>query len=74
MTLTASITTHSDSTGVRRRVVEAGLVEFDGRNFGVFATDAKVFINGDLVGSHPDPGALYRELKAAKHAGGVNIQ
>ena len=73
MTLTVNITCHANSTGVREIMAGAGLVAFDGRNFQEFAEHTKVFVNGDLIGTHHEPGALYRTLKRAKHTGEINI-
>ena len=73
MTLTANITTHSNSMSVRNKIVDAGLIPFGGRNFSDFANFTKVFVNGDLVGSHRQPAKLYQVLKRAKHSGAINI-
>ena len=66
MALTALITVHAHS-GTVRDIVAAGL------GAGWSEGSCLVFVNGDPVGYHPDPAALYAELKRAKRSGGIGL-
>jgi len=73
LTMMTKITVSSDSSMIKELVRVNGTVLFDGANLKMFADQTHVFINGDLVGTHPDPAALYGLMKEAKRSGQINI-
>ncbi len=67
----ASITIASSSDGIRANLEELGVNVFED-DPEMMLGNTKFFINGDLVGVHPDPGTLFRRLKTMKRTGVVN--
>jgi hypothetical protein len=67
------ITVSSDSSMIKELVRDNGTLLFDGANVRMFAHHTHVFINGDLVGTHPEPARLYKVMKEAKRRGQINI-
>lgn len=73
MSMMANITIASNSTNIRQALKESGIIEFDGTNVGIFYKQTKVIVNGDIIGIHEDPVNLYKELKALKRVGAINV-
>jgi DNA-directed RNA polymerase beta subunit len=73
MSMTCNITISSNSTNIRTVLREAGLVEFDGTNVGIFHRETKIIVNGDIIGVHDSPAVLYQTLKRLKRNGAINI-
>ena len=73
LTMMTTVTVASDASMIKELVRDNGTVLFDGANLMMFARDTHVFINGDLVGTHPDPVRLYTIMKEAKRRGQINI-
>lgn len=73
LSMAATITVASDSTMIKEVVRESGTILFDGANIHIFATNTNVFVNGDLVGVHPEPAALVKTLKNYKCRGHIHI-
>lgn len=67
------ITINSPSNMVRNEVEKCGLKKFQNANVSIFKSSVKVFINGDIVGSHDDPSYLFHHLKKLKRLGVLNI-
>jgi DNA-directed RNA polymerase II subunit RPB2 len=77
MALLTGITISTLSDPVRRAIGELGVVEFQG-DLTIFGPPSgsgtvRVFVNGDLMGSHAEPDALYNGIKALKRAGSINV-
>jgi DNA-directed RNA polymerase II subunit RPB2 len=73
LTMMTTVTVSSDSSMIKELVRDNGTVLFDGANLQMFADQTHVFINGDLVGTHPEPQTLFKVMKEAKRAGQINI-
>lgn len=73
LTMMTTVTVASDASMIKELVRDNGTVLFDGANLVMFARHTHVFINGDLVGTHPDPARLYTVMKEAKRRGQINI-
>ena len=39
-----------------------------------FVSGARVFVNGEIIGSHPDPVSLVQNLRRLRHAGSISSQ
>ena len=55
------------------KVDVAQVCMFDGTNIEIFGKNTKVFINGDLIGTHSIPNELVALLKTWKRRGEVNV-
>ena len=73
MAMTCNITISSNSNNVRSVLSDAGVLEFDGTNPGIFHNHTKVIVNGDILGIHEDPATLYDMLKDLKRNGAINV-
>ena len=74
LAMMASITISSNSIILRRMLVDVAQVcMFDGTNIEIFGKNTKVFINGDLIGTHSIPNELVALLKTWKRRGEVNV-
>jgi hypothetical protein len=73
MSMSANITIASNSTTVRNILMESGIILFDENNVGMFNKNTKIIVNGDIIGIHLDPPALYYKLKELKQNGSINI-
>lgn len=74
MSILAKITCASNSTHLRQLMKDTGIDYFTGQNIEIFKHNAtKVFVNGDLIGTHKHPEYLYRQLKTYKRAGIINV-
>ena len=73
MALTMRITSHSDSGAVRDVIADNGLIKFSLAVLERFAKETKVFVNGDLIGAHEQPVALFAHLKEAKRTARIDI-
>ena len=74
LAIATRITISSDSRNVREFVERMGTIIFDENvNLEIFHNNTKVIINGDFVGVHDNPYALFSELKSLKRQGVINI-
>lgn len=74
LAMLANVTIASNSTTVRGLLEESGVVMFDGNNVDIFkGRSTKVVVNGDIIGTHPDPYELYATLKEHKTSGAINV-
>lgn len=73
MAMMATITISSNSLYVRELVNESGLIPFQHENIQLFAQYTRIIINGDIVGTHPNPFDFYTKLKILKRQGCINI-
>jgi DNA-directed RNA polymerase beta subunit len=74
LAMLSSITIASNSTNVRTLLDSLGTVPFDSTNVAIFARGApKVVVNGDIIGTHPHPALLFKELKENKMSGAINV-
>ena len=74
LAMLSSITIASNSTNVRTLLDNLSVEFFDGTNIAIFARGApKVVVNGDIIGTHPHPALLFRELRENKMSGAVNV-
>lgn len=74
LAIATRITIASDSRNVREFAERMGTIIFDENvNLELFNTNTKVIINGDFIGVHDNPYALFSELKNLKRKGIINI-
>jgi DNA-directed RNA polymerase beta subunit len=74
MSMTTNISIASNSFNVRCVLGDSGLEEFEGTNVAIFAKQAtKIIVNGDILGVHEDPVALFATLKTLKRQGIINV-
>jgi hypothetical protein len=78
LALMTNVTVATPSEPVRQAVAELGTVMYNegctpGTVFGAPRGATRIFINGDLVGAHRDPGSLYTALKALKRTGAISV-
>lgn len=73
MAMSTNITISSNSTNIRTVLEDAGVVEFDGTNPGIFHDATKVIVNGDIIGVHDVPDELFKTVKALKRSGAINV-
>lgn len=72
LALMANITMSSSSAHVREVLKSLGTILFE-EDFAIFkGNPTRVVVNGDIIGIHPDPHALYTELKRLKRCAAIN--
>jgi DNA-directed RNA polymerase II subunit RPB2 len=74
LAVAANITIASNSTHVHEIIRESDVIMFDGDNIDIFkdSDTTKVVINGDIVGVHLQPEALYEMMRQKKRMGVIN--
>ena len=78
LSLITGVTVASNSLTIRDFLVKGSddidpVVVFDGTNIDIFKKDSvKVVVNGDIIGVHDDPHALFQKLKYLKCMGTFN--
>lgn len=73
LAMSCSITTHSDSTNVRRRILDMGVRSIDISNPALRAHESLVMVNGDIMGVTDRPISLVTELRRLRRCGCINM-
>jgi DNA-directed RNA polymerase II subunit RPB2 len=75
LAIMAGITVSSNSTYLRELLYQetSGLKVYTPGKIDIFNSGTRVFVNGDLVGSHLNPHELVKQVKAWKRVGTINI-
>lgn len=73
LSMMANVTISSNSTNVRELLLELGTIPFEKSIITMMNTTTRVVVNGDIMGVHKDPLVLFKELKAMKTSGCINI-
>ena len=73
LSMMANVTISSNSTNVRELVIEMGTIPFSKATIAELNKKTRVVVNGDIVGHHENPYELFKELKAMKTSGCINI-